>query len=502
MSRSSSSTLAAASIGAVVALLTPRALADLRCGIDAEGGAPYAFRAPSAPERLEGFEVDIAAALGRVVGERIALVQYDFGSLLPGLERGDLDAAMNGIEVTPDRRARVPFTRPYYTYRLQLVTRAADQRFDTVEGCVALGCAVGTLGETAAERLLDARGARKRIYEGQVEPYRDLALGRTDAVLLDRPIALYYAERDAALRFAGAPFAPGAYAIAVRPDRPDLAERLDRGLASLFASGELQKILERWRLWDDAQTAAPHATAQNTTAQSATAPEATVRSADPSEAALERWSPRRYLPLLLEGLATTTVISIVSMGLAVVLALPIALARLYGPAPARALAVVYVELFRGVPVLLVLFFLYYGLPTVGLRLGPLSAAVIGFSLNYAAYEAEVYRAAIGGVAMGQWEAAASLGMSPALTLRRIVLPQAFRLALPPMTNDFVALFKDTSLVSVIAVVELTKQYQMIARSSLQYLEVGGATAALYLAVSLPLAALSRALERRFSRGAS
>ncbi len=204
----------------------------------------------------------------------------------------------------------------------------------------------------------------------------------------------------------------------------------------------------------------------------------------------------------------TIEISVASMMLAMALGLPIALGRMSRWSPVRALATVYVEFFRGIPVLLLLYFLYYGLPTLGeayalgvsLKLSAFGAAVLGFGLNYAAYEAEIYRAGIGAVPLGQWEAAASLGMSPGLTFRRIILPQAIRVILPPMTNDFIALFKDTSLVSVIAVVELTKQYQILAKSSLRYLEIGLATAALYLVMSVPLGHLSRWLERRWGKG--
>ena len=189
------------------------------------------------------------------------------------------------------------------------------------------------------------------------------------------------------------------------------------------------------------------------------------------------------------------------MLLAVALGMPIALMRLYGPTPVRWLAVIYVEFFRGIPVLLLLFFLYFVLGSAW-HVDAFSTAVFGFGLNYAAYEAEIYRAAVGAVPLGQWEAAASLGMSRALTFRRIILPQALRIILPPMTSDFVALFKDTSVVSVIAVAELTKRYQTAAQSSLKYVELGLMTAALYLIMSVPLGFLSRWLEKRWGKGVS
>ncbi len=458
------------------------AFATLKWGADAEGGAPYVFRDPNAPDKTIGFEVDLADAIAKEIGEPIEFVQYEYGSLLVGVERGDLDFAMNGLEVTPDRVNRVRFSKPYYVYKLQLVARADDHRFDSLDRCAELKCRVATLGDTAAERLLDARAIEKRIYDGQSEPYRDLALSRVDAVLLDVPIAVYWARPDPKLRFAGEPIARGTYAIAFRRDREALAVRVDGALERLATRGDLRKIYEKWGIWNEDQSAlgAPNDVAQ----ESARA-----------------WTPGRYLPLLLRGALTTVQISIVSMALAILLGLPIAMARLWGPRPVQWLAIAYVEFFRGIPVLLLIFFLYYGLPTVGLKLNAMTAAIFGFGLNYAAYEAEIYRAGISSIPVGQWEAAASLGMGRSLTFRRIVLPQTIRTVLPPMTNDFVALFKDTSLVSVIAVVELTKQYQILAKSSLKYLEMGLVTAALYLMISIPLGVLSRHLEARISKGA-
>src|SRR5262249_31413758 len=125
-----------------------------------------------------------------------------------------------------------------------------------------------------------------------------------------------------------------------------------------------------------------------------------------------------------------------------------------------------------------------------------------FGLNYAAYEAEIYRSGINSIPVGQWEAAASLGMPAPLTFRRIILPQALCVILPPMTNDLVALFKDTSVVSIIAVVELSKRYQILTKSGGGYLQIGLTTAALYLLMSVPLGHLSRYLERRWQDGRS
>jgi polar amino acid transport system substrate-binding protein len=181
------------------------------------------------------------------------------------------------------------------------------------------------------------------------------------------------------------------------------------------------------------------------------------------------------------------------MALAIPLGMLLALARLYLPR-ARPAATLYVEIVRGTPVLLQLYVLYYGLAGV-LSLGAWTAAIVGLGLNYAAYEAEIYRAGILAVPRGQMEAALSLGMTTRLALRRIVLPQALRVALPGVANDFIALLKDTSLVSVITVVELTKRMTITAVDDRGWLIPGVLCAALYLAMSYPLSRLARRLER-------
>ena len=459
---------------------------------DAEGGAPYIFKDPQDPSRNIGFEVDIARELEKELGRPIEVHQYAFASLILGVQRGDFDFAMNGLEVTPDREDVVLFSRPYYVFREQLVVRKGEGRFADLDGVKRADGVVGTLEDTTAERILHARGLRTRIYDGVVEPYRDLALGRLDAVLLDLPIAVSYAKPNPGLAFAGEAFAPGTYAIAMRKGNTALKEKIDAALGAMIRDGRLRAILEHWGLWDDRQASLDEGAAGR----------------DVLSASRESWTFRRYAPLLLRSTALTIFLAFSSFALAIALALPIALSRLYGPSPLRWAAIGYVEFFRGIPVLLLLYVLYYGLADfstanglgTSLRLGPLQAAILGLGLNYAAYEAEVYRAGIAAVPHGQWEAAASLGMTGWLAFRRIVLPQAIRTILPPMTSDFVALFKDTSIVSTIAVIELTKQYQILSKSSMKYLEIGLLTALLYLAMSVPLGLLSRRLERLWGKG--
>ena len=376
-----------------------RAAGVLRWGMDQQGGEPYAYEDPAHPGRLTGFEVELADALARQLGVRAEAVQNDWPTLLASLERGTFDVAMNGIEVTPAVAARVAFSRPYYLFTERLVARAADP---SVRDLPSLrGKRVGTMAATQAWQMLQDTGIIAVPYEGVDEPFIDLAQGRTDAVLLDDIIVDRYAPRHAGLRVVG-DVALGRYAIAVRPDEPALLHALDRALATVLASGELRRILARYGL-DSPRQDRPR---RGRRARADIGVADAARGAVPATPAPFRL---RHLWLFVQGALMTLLVSSGAMLLAVPLGLGLALARLYLPR-AGWLAAAYVELFRGTPVLLQLYVLYYGLAPV-LSLGPLASAVLGLGLNYAAYEAEIHRAGIAAVPLGQMEAALALGMT-------------------------------------------------------------------------------------------
>lgn len=466
-------------------------------GADAEGGAPYVFYHQESGE-LVGFEVDLARALERQLGRPIVFRQYDFKRLVEGLERRDLDFVMNGLEVTPDRAKRVRFTRPYYVFRLQLVVKKGGPQYETLALCLQASARIGTLENSAASRLLADAGAKVSLYDSQVTPFEDLHLGRLDALLLDVPIVRAFVRNWPQLLAVEPPIpGRGFYAIAVRKGDETLAAQLDAALEVLAKRGELRTILERWGLWDQGQEELlPPGFSEALTASRAGTPVA----AGP---------PRRLLTLslLVRAAVVTLALSVASMTLAVLVGLGVAVARLYGPSWLRALALAYVEFFRGVPVLLLLYLLYFGLPAAwaaltgapGLYVSPFWTSVVGLGLAYAAYEAEIYRGALQAIPRSQWEAAASLGLSPKQTFIHVVVPQALRLVLPPSTSDFVALFKDTSLAGTITVVELAKQYQIISTAGADFrvlVEAGFITACLYLFMSVPFGHLARRWERR------
>lgn len=473
-------------------------------GGDPEGGAPYQFEDPARPGQVSGFEVEVIEAVVDQMRRQLDLPkleasfqQYDWDKLPLGLEKGDFDLIASGMEVTPENRAKMIFSRPYYHFAQQLTVRADETRINSIADCRELP--VGTMGETAAHRLLLKEGCQNiKSFDGQIEPYQDLLLGRVDAVLLDWPIAVYNAFDNPKMKSAGERVGRYSYGIGIRRNDEDLAAAVDEALGEVIASGKLREILTKWRIWNDDQLGLASVDRPGEAA-------GLTKSGDVQQysSSQSNYTFGYYFPLLLKAAVVTVELSILSMAVAMTVGLIVAVCRLYGPTPVKWLALAYVEFFRGTPLLLLLTFLYFGLPHVpyvGVQLTSWQAAILGFGLNYAAFEAEIYRSSILAVPVGQWEASQALGMTDVAAFRRIIFPQAFRTALGPMTNDFVAMFKDTSLVSVLAVVELTRQYDLLSRSSLKFVEIGALTAALYLAMSVPLGYLARYLEHRWSQG--
>ena len=206
-------------------------------------------------------------------------------------------------------------------------------------------------------------------------------------------------------------------------------------------------------------------------------------------------------PLLYAGLVFTVPLTIASFALGLTLAFATALVRLFGPQWAVKIARFYVWLIRGSPLLVQLFVIFYGLPSVGIVLDPLTAAVIGFSLNVGAYNSEVIRGAVESIPNGQWEAAYSMGMTRSQALRRTILPQAARVALPALANSFIALVKDTSLAAVLTVPEIFQAAQRIASVTYEPLILYTEAALIYLVFSSVLSSAQVPLERRLGQHA-
>lgn len=460
----------------------------LRWGGDASGGAPYLIdRGPGVP--LSGFEAELADYLAGQLGVSPRFVQKYWDMLPQDLERGDIDMILNGYEWTPQRERALASTVPYYVYRLQLLVSAtspirdwADLRRDRSGKRLK----VGVLSDSAAHRYVEkAYGNDVEIValseEGSTGLMRMVREGKLNATVQDLLAALYYVGQQHGyedLRMVGEPIEPGYFVIFVRPNDTQLRDRLNEAIRAALRDGSLRRIYDKYGLWNKDQ--------------------------EKLAELIENWSPEpgsgqglaEYAWLLAKAAGITVLLACLAMPLAMLIGLLVAVGRLYGPSWLGLILSAYVELLRGTPVLMQLFVIYYLLAGY-VDINAFWAGVLGLAINYSAYEAENYRAGLLAIPRGQMEAALSLGMSKATALRRIIVPQAVRLVIPPVTNDFISLFKDTSVCSVIAVVELTSRYRTLMVNDPHYrLQLGLMTALLYLMMSYPLSLLARRLERK------
>jgi polar amino acid transport system substrate-binding protein len=467
------------------ALARIKATGTVVYGADKEGGGPYIFPDPDSPRDVTGFEVELMKALAADLGAKPEFSQGQWDRLLQNLDARRVDLVINGYEWTENRARNYLASRPYYVYQLQLMSPRAGplHGWDDLKkpGPRGRKWKVGVLVQSAADTFAaEGTGATVEVvrFDGSTDAMTAATNGQIDATLQDLPAALYYRERFPALNFTGDPVGHGYYVIYFRRGDEALRDAVNHGLARLIVSGDLHKLYDRYGLWNDAQgelaTVSPDALQVH-------------GAAGPKGWAL-LW---RYSGLLLDASFVTVVLSVSSMPLAMAIGLLVALGRLSGPAPLRLALTGYVEVLRGTPLMLQLYVLFYVL-----RLPPWAAGISGLAINYSAYEAEIYRAGLQAIPAGQMEAALALGMSRRLALRRVIVPQAVRIVIPPVTNDFIALFKDTSVCSVITLIELTKQYSILANSTGGVIEFALATSALYMAMSVPLSWFSRWSERR------
>jgi polar amino acid transport system substrate-binding protein len=461
----------------------------LRWGGDSSGGAPYLIdRGTGQP--IAGFEADLATHLAQQLGVSSHFLKKSWDMLPQDLARGDIEMILNGYEWTPQREREMASTIPYYVYRLQLLVAPgspihdwADLRHDHSGKQLK----VGVLSDSAAHRYVEKAFNRNDVEivalseEGSTGVMRMVREGKLDATVQDLPAVSYYVQQKHGyedLRMAGEPIEPGYYVIYVRQADTQLRERLNQALRASLRDGSLRRIYEKFGLWNKDQE------------ELATLAENWSPSPGPGQGLLE------YAWFLTQAAGVTVLLACLAMPLAMLIGLFVAVGRLYGPRWLCWVLTVYVELLRGTPVLMQLFVIYYLIADY-VDISAFWAGVLGLAINYSAYEAENYRAGLLVIPRGQMEAALSLGMSTPTALWRIIVPQAVRLVIPPVTNDFISLFKDTSVCSVIAVVELTSRYRTLMVNDPHYrVQLGLMTAFLYLLMSYPLSLVTRRLEGR------
>lgn len=466
----------------------------LRWAADPDSNAPYTFYGSG--NKLTGFEYEIITAIAKHMDREPVFVHNDWDGLIPGLARGLYDVVICGIEITPDKAGEVLFSNPYYITFEQLVDRRGSPPITSLDQLA--GKQIGTLDQTAALTMLEKTpGVVAKTYTEEINAYQDILNNRIFGVLLDYPIAKYYAAPNPNLQFSGPPFGQISYGIAIRKGNTDLQHEINVALAAIVASGELRDILSRWGLWTPVIAGAlgqPEEPSVPATEYSAFVAQHSA-SASLGTRLQRYWS---YRGMLLQAALLTLEVSIVGMAIAIAVGFTLAIMRVFGPWPLRWIATLYIEIIRGTPLLIQLLIIFYGLPNIGISLSPLVAGILGLGLNYAAYEAENYRAGLLAIPKGQMEAARALGMTHGQGLRHVVIPQSFRLVLPPVTNDFISLLKDSSLVSMVTLLDLTGAYNRIATQTFDYFGTGLLIAAIYLLIGLPFVRLARWTEQKLA----
>ena len=463
-----------------------RAAGVLRVGTEGTY-APFSYHDPATGE-LVGYDIDVAKAVGEQLGVPVQFVETPWDSIFAALEANRFDVVANQVTINPERQAKSDLSQPYTVGEGVIVTRADDDSITSLDDLKGKTTAQ-SITSNWAQVARDA-GATVEGVEGFAQAITLLNQGRIDATVNDSvAVYAYLAETgDTSVKIAAQTGQTSDQGFAARKNSGLLPE-LNGALDELRADGRLTAISEKY-LKADATGAAPEAAGQQPPGSQQEPPQ--VRSA--FQLVLDNlW------PLAKAALTMTIPLTIISFVIGLVIALAVALARLSSNVVLSNVARFYISIIRGTPLLVQLFIVFYALPEFGVKIDPFPAAVIAFSLNVGGYAAEIIRSAIQSVPKGQWEAAETIGYNYTGALRRIILPQATRVAVPPLSNTLISLVKDTSLASTILVTELLRQAQIVAAPTFEFFALYGTAAIYYWVICLVLSFGQARVEHRLER---
>ncbi|WP_155917391.1 MULTISPECIES: ABC transporter permease subunit [unclassified Mycolicibacterium] len=440
--------------------------------------SPFSYH-DAATGQLVGYDVDVARAVADKLGVRVEFVETPWDSIFAALEANRFDVVANEVTITPERQAKYDLSQPYSVGEGVIVTRADDNSIsslDDLSGKVAAENATSNWSQIARKA-----GARVETVEGFSQAITLLNQGRVDVVVNDSiAVYAYLAEtNDKSVKIAGTVGEKSEQGFAARKNSGLLPE-LNTALDELRADGTLAAISQKYLK-----------------ANASGAPEAAEGA--PAARSTGQLIADNLWPLAKAALTMTIPLTIISFVIGLVIALAVALARLSSNVVLSNIARFYISIIRGTPLLVQLFIVFFALPEFGVKIDPFPAAVIAFSLNVGGYAAEIIRSAIQSIPKGQWEAAETIGLNYTGTLRRIILPQAARVAVPPLSNTLISLVKDTSLASTILVTELLRQAQIIAAPTFEFFALYGTAAIYYWVICLVLSFGQSRLERRLER---
>jgi His/Glu/Gln/Arg/opine family amino acid ABC transporter permease subunit len=463
-------------------------------------------------QKLLGFDVDLGNEIGRELGVRVVWKQMAWSGVLGALESHKCDIIISGATITDERKKTTAFSRPYFPSGQTIARRKGDTTVQRLQDLK--DCRVSVQEETTGQYALQKLGVPKdhiNRFDKLEDGLTDVVNGKSDAAVADLP-ALKESLRKSypQLELTGGLFTNEYVGVWMRQREPELRDAINHALGVILVDGRYARLYQVW-IHEPLTTGIIADLDKNRGAGTATdaevdptspqsAPPKTVggSSADNSpHFTINVGLIRAALPDLLRGAKLTLVLTALALLIGIPLGLAVALARISPATPLVWVAKIYVEVLRGTPLLMQIYVIYFVLPSLRINLDPFTSGVIALSLNAGAYISEIFRAGIESIDTGQMEAARSLGMTYGLAMRWVILPQTVRRVLPPLTNEAVALLKDSSLVSVVALSELMRVGTELATSKGAPTTIYLAVALLYLCMTLPLTWVVRRLEEKY-----
>ncbi|WP_216594186.1 ABC transporter permease subunit [Synechococcus sp. PCC 6312] len=437
--------------------------------------APFEFQ-PGGGE-VVGFDVDLMRAVGQAVGLAVEFKTMNFDGLIPALAVGQIQAAASGITITADRLEVVDFSRPYFEATLAIGVLPANRNLKTFKDLAGKRIAV-QIGTASADEAKKIPNANVIIYDSTDLSIQSLISKNVDAIINDTPTLLYSIARGgfSQIQVFRQEETRQYYGVATQQQSPYL-KLINQGLDKILKDGTYDKIYTQWF-----ESPAPALPALAPAQQEMVSTQSGLW--DSLKIAL------RSVPALLQGTVITLQLTTASIVLGIAGGLVLALVRLSQNKWGLGLSAIYIDFFRGTPLLVQIFMIYFGIPGIvqglGLDFSPdrFVASVAALSLNEAAYMAEILRSGLQAVEKGQQEAAESLGFSGWQTLRHVVFPQAFRQMVPALGNEFISMLKNTSLVAVIGYEELFRKGQLIVADEYRPFEIYTTVAIIYLIMTV------------------
>lgn len=465
--------------------LAPAALADT--APDAEGGdpdgelytigtdttfAPFEFR--DASGELVGIDIDIMEAVAEDQGFQVEFQSMGFNAALQALTANQVDGVIAGAGITPEREEVYDFSDPYFTGELTIAALedSGIEGWEDLEG-ESVAVKTGSLSEEWAQEMQEDYDFELNALDQTTTMVESVKSGHDAALVDDLPIIAYGIQQGSGLELVSDPEPTGDYGFMVNKDQnPELLEMFNAGLANLQESGEYDEILDQYL--GDADSGPDASTFLGLLATS--------------------------MPALLVGLKNTLLITGISFAIAMALGLLFGFMKVSSNIVARGIATTFIAIYRGTPILVWAFFFYFGLPQLlGTPISIWVAGALTLSLNGAAYIAEIVRGSIQSVAVGQMEAARSLALTHGQSMRKVVLPQAFKMMTPSLINQLVIMLKDSSLLLAIGFGELLYQAQQIYAANFRTTEVLLIVAAIYFIAVWLLTMVANAVDRRVNK---